>query len=171
MTALPQTTNMALQTASPAHMPAPGHLVEEEILVRTRFGVVAAAPDAIIEMPHGPLGFAQHRRFVMADLPNPKLAQFKLLQSLSAPDVSFVVAGYEPTSGLIAAADLQQGCTDAGFSADETAVLLILTVRQEGAGKIAMSVNLRAPIVVDLRRRVARQIVLANPAYSIRHPF
>jgi flagellar assembly factor FliW len=170
MTALPQTTNLALQMASPAHMPVPGSVGEEEILVRTRFGVVAATPDAIIEMPHGPLGFAQHRRFVMADLPNPKLAQFKLLQSLSAPDVSFVVAGFNPESGLLAAADIDQGCAEVGFTAAERAVLLILTVRQEG-GKVAMSVNLRAPIVVDLQRRLARQIVLGNPAYSIRHPF
>jgi flagellar assembly factor FliW len=170
MTALMQMTNLEFQTASPAHLPAPQSSSDEEILVRTRFGVVAAKPDAVIEMPHGPLGFAQHRSFVMADLPNPKLAQFKLLQSLSAPDVSFVVAAFNPASGLIAAADIEQGCADAGFTAKNSAVLLILTVRQEG-GNIAMSVNLRAPIVVDLGRRIARQIVLPNPAYSIRHPF
>lgn len=169
MTALMQTTNLALQMASPAHLPA-SEAADEEILVRTRFGVVAAKPDAIIEMPQGPLGFAQHRRFVMADLPNPKLAQFKLLQSLSAPDVSFVVAAFNPASGMIAAADIDQACADIGFAADDTVVLLILTVRPEG-GKVVTTVNLRAPIVVDPRRRVARQIVLANPEYSIRHPF
>jgi flagellar assembly factor FliW len=169
MTALMQ-TNMAFQMASPAHLPNAQSQADEEILVRTRFGVVAARPDAIIDMPQGPLGYAQHRRFVMADLPNPKLAQFKLLQSLSAPDVSFVVAAFNPESGLIAPADIEQGCADSGFAGEDAAVLLILTVRQEG-GKIAMSVNLRAPIVIDTNRRVARQIVLANPAYSIRHPF
>lgn len=170
MSALPQSTNLAMTMAAPAPLSTPGSAGEEEILVRTRFGVVAARPDAIIEMPQGPLGFAQHRRFVMADLPNPKLAQFKLLQSLSAPDVSFVVAGFNAQSGLIAAADLEQGCAEAGFRADQAAILLILTVRQE-AGTIVTTVNLRAPIVVDMERRVARQIVLANPQYSIRHPF
>lgn len=169
MTALMQHTSLALQTASPAHLPA-SEAADEEILVRTRFGVVAAKPDSIIEMPQGPLGFAQHRRFVMADLPNPKLAQFKLLQSLSAPDVSFVVAAFNPASGMITAADIEQGCAEIGFPAEDTVVLLILTVRQE-AGKIVTTVNLRAPIVVDSRRHLARQIVLANPEYSIRHPF
>ncbi len=56
-----------------------------------------------------------------------------------------------------------------GPAVADTAFLLIVTVRSEG-GKRSMTVNLRAPIAIDTGRRAARQCVLSNNAYSVRHP-
>jgi flagellar assembly factor FliW len=167
MTALPQATTLARPISSVVPPETPPS--DQELLVKTRFGVIAVQPEAVIDMPQGPLGFTQHRRFVLAELPNPKLEQFRLLQSLSDPEVSFVITALQPESDLIALADVEEACSATGFDVSEALVLLIVTVRQE-AGRIATSVNLRAPVVLDPNRRVARQIVLANPDYPVRHP-
>ncbi len=168
MTALPQATlpaRVPSSAAPPPEDPAP----DQELLVNTRFGVVAVPRDSVIEMPQGPLGFTQHRRFVLIELPNPKLASFRLLQSLADATVSFVVTPLKPESGLIDLAEVEEACNTGGFAVSEALVLLIVTVRQE-AGRIVTTVNLRAPIVLDPNRRLARQVVLANPDYPVRHP-
>ena len=141
----------------------------ETIVVETRFGPVTISRNALIDMPQGPLGFAQHRSFALTDLPNPRLNQFKLLQSLSDAAVSFVVAPSGRDGGPIAAADIDEACAAGGMAPADPLVLLIVTVRSGEAG-IAMSVNLRAPVIVDPERRVGRQMVLNNPGYSVRHP-
>jgi flagellar assembly factor FliW len=168
MTALPQATTLARPMSS-TPPPSVSLHAERELLVKTRFGEVAVQPDAVIEMAQGPLGFTHHRRFVLVPLPNPKLQHFKLLQSLSDPEVSFVVTSLKPESGLIALSDIEEGCIASGFQADEAVVLLIVTVRQEPT-RIAMTVNLRAPVVLDTGRCAARQVVLANADYPVRHP-
>ena len=141
----------------------------DHTVVQTRFGTVVVDRDNILEMPLGPLGFAQHREFALADLPNPRLAAFKLLQSLSDPEVCFVLAPAAQTEAMIAPSDIDAACAAAGFDPAETTVWLIVTVRSTADG-VAMSVNLRAPLLLDLPRRTARQVVLANPIYSVRHP-
>jgi flagellar assembly factor FliW len=140
-----------------------------EVTVKTRFGVVTAPADAVVEMPQGPLGFAQHRRFIVTDLPNPRLSQFKLLQSLGDAEVSFVVTEMSE-GGLLAPEDLAEARTLAGIDSPDAAVLLIVTVRQVPNGSVALSVNLRAPMILDVAQRKARQVVLSNPIYSVRHP-
>jgi flagellar assembly factor FliW len=154
--------------------PAPRHgavppQASEEVTVETRFGPIACSPQALIEMPQGPLGFAEHRRFALLDLPNPRLAQFRLLQSMADPGVSFVVVPTGRDSSLIEQPDIDEACGAAGIPPADLLVLLIVTVRQTPDGS-AMTVNLRAPVMLDVRRRTARQIVLPNPAYSVRHP-
>jgi flagellar assembly factor FliW len=47
-------------------------------------------------------------------------------------------------------------------------VLLVVSIRKSG-DKAAISVNLRAPLVVDVKGRTAWQFVLSNQEYSVRH--
>jgi flagellar assembly factor FliW len=42
--------------------------------------------------------------------------------------------------------------------------------RDPHSGTAEITVNLRAPIIVDTASRVATQPILANPDYGIRHP-
>ena len=153
----------------PVRAPAAAETADEMIMVETRLGPVAAHPNAIIEMPQGPLGFARHTRFALADLPNPELARFKLLQSMEDAAVTFVVAPVEVDGGPIARSDLDEACLSAGLASANLLVLLIVTVRNDPTG-ISLTANLRAPVIVDVRRRVGRQVVLVNPSYAVRHP-
>ena len=159
---------MIAEKAPLALGPAPAP-EEDSITVETRLGPVVAHRNATIDMPQGPLGFARHTRFALVELPNPNLARFKLLQSLDAPDVSFVVAPVESAGGPIAKADLDDACLSAGFAPGNLLVLVIVTVRSVPTG-VTLTANLRAPVIVDVQKRTGRQVVLANSDYAVRHP-
>lgn len=139
------------------------------ITVETRLGPVAVHPNAVIEMPQGPLGFSGCTRFALADLPNPDLARFKLLQSMDDAAVTFVVAPIDAEGGPIARGDLDDACLSAGLASANLLVLLIVTVRNDPTG-ISVTANLRAPVIIDVHKRIGRQVVLVNQAYAVRHP-
>ncbi len=141
---------------------------DDVIMVDTRLGPVAVNPSAVIEMPQGPLGFGRLTSFGIADLPNPDLAHFKLLQSMDDPSVTFVVAPVEVDGGPIARQDIEDACLHAGMGTGDL-LLLIVTVRNDPTG-VAVTANLRAPVIIDVRKRTGRQVVLANPDYAVRHP-
>lgn len=148
--------------------PDPSPADSQELIVQTRFGPLGCSRQALVEMTQGPLGFVQHRQFALLDLPNPRLAQFRLLQSMADPQVSFVVVPTSRESCPIAGEDLDAACVAAGVKPSDALILLIVTVRPAPAGS-TVTANLRAPIVLDVGRRTARQVVLPNPAYAIQH--
>jgi flagellar assembly factor FliW len=132
----------------------------------TRFGEVTYMESEVIEFPWGLPGFAEQRRFLalsLAEQPN-----FVWLQSLDDPRVALPAADpwqvfedYEPRLPAYATEALE--IRDA---ADFT-ILCILIVTKDAE---EMTINLMAPIVVNLRTRRARQIMLENSPYSVRTP-
>ena len=140
----------------------------ERTQIATPFGPAAVDDAGMLRIPGGILGFETLHSFALAPIPNPRLSRFMVLQSMEDPSVSFIVLPM-PEDGPIAAADREEACAMLGTDLDETAFLLIVTVRSEG-GKRSMTVNLRAPIAIDTHGRTARQCVLSNNAYSVRHP-
>lgn len=156
---MPATHALATETAMP---------VGPETLVETRFGVYAFDETNTLDFPVGLLGFAGHQTFGLGNLPQPELVNYKLLQSLARPDLSFIVTPLEPDSSLVAQVDLEAACRSAGVAFAHATFLLLVTLRP-GPNGLEMTANLRAPLVLDLERRVGRQIVLQNPDYPIRH--
>jgi len=169
-----QTTN-ALQVrpqpdlAPPALAPKKQEAAPEGVLLETRFGTIFVSRKSTITMQHGPLGYEACHSFALVDLPDPRLAHFKLLQSLDHADVSFIVVPLNVHSEAIDEADLDDARKSIGAEEEHVMFLLIVTVRKEAAG-VVMTANLRAPIALDRERRVARQCVLGNNKYPIRQP-
>lgn len=143
--------------------------VAPRTLVETRFGTFAFDANNSLLMPSGPLGFASYRQFGLANLPDPQLAAFKLLQSLDDIDVSFVLTPLELHPGLIDPLDIEAGAKAVGLNPTNLETLLIVTARSSPEGT-SLSINLRAPILIDFESRTARQVVLGNPHYAVRHP-
>lgn len=137
--------------------------------VETRFGPMEFGRSNTFRMPHGLLGFADKRDFGLANLPAERYGHFMLLQSLEDDAVSFLVLPLEVVPELIAAEDLEEAIGAAGVAPEEAIVLLIATARKDEDGTITLSVNLRAPLIVDAEHHTARQHVLNNTAYPIRH--
>lgn len=155
----------------PLNAPLAARPAEEAVVLETRFGTYAFDADSEVHMPRGPLGFADHRRFALADLPQAIGERFKLLQSLEDADLGFVVAVLPQAAGLIDEADLEEACEASGIERGRAEFLLVVTIRPNEAGDgIAMSVNLRAPLVLDPERRVARQHVFSSSRYAVRQP-
>ena len=133
----------------------------------TRFGEVPLSDDRLIEFPAGLLGFADCRRYVLADLPG-REAAFRLLQSVDEPELAFLVLPLDLSEGPIGRSDLEQVCSELGLEWRSLVALAIVTLRQEG-GEVQVSVNLKAPLLVDSRRQCGRQHVFAGDTYPLRH--
>ena len=144
----------------------------DSVIVQTRFGDYTFTADHRVYMPKGPLGFQGCHDFALANLPNPELDAFKLLQSLDAQALGFIVTALPESGGPIAEEDLEEIVAAAGVSAAEAIFLLIVTIRPAPDGEgIVMTVNLRAPIVFDPATRLARQCVTSNQIYPVQQPF
>jgi flagellar assembly factor FliW len=123
-------------------------------VVSRRFGTFEVPLTSIVQFAQGLVGFPQHRRYVVLD--HRPGSPFKWMLSIDDPEIAFavadpgdLVAGYEPPLGL--AARLLDAEPEA------LALFVIVTIPSDPT---RMTVNLMAPVVVDLRTRQARQIVL-----------
>lgn len=122
-----------------------------------RFGSFEVPAASVLHVSQGLVGLAEHRRYVVLD--HRPGSPFKWLLSLDDPDLAFAVA--DP-SDLVA--DYQPPLALAARLLDadptELALFVIVTIPSDPT---RMTVNLMAPVVVDMRTRHARQIVLDDP--------
>lgn len=138
-------------------------------VIETRFGPMEFAADDALHLPRGILGFAEHRDFGLAFLPNKFIDQLMLLQSLDDAGTSFLVLPVATNSGVIEDRDLSGACSAMDIDVENAVMLLIVTIRDTG-GQPQVTVNLRAPVIVDSASRRAWQYVLPNAKYPTRHP-
>jgi flagellar assembly factor FliW len=160
-----------LANSTALETPATPPTFEDEaktLVIESRFGTLTIHPHATILFPQGLLGFGDCRDFALADLPNGKQPQFKALQCLTDANLAFLVAPLPSDSSAIDHADVEEACQSLSIAQEDLAIVLIVTVRRDDDGA-HVSVNLRAPVLIDTRRRVARQYVLPNNKYEIRH--
>lgn len=133
-------------------------------LVTNRFGEVTFTESDVFEFPWGLPGFSELRRFLalsLADQPN-----FVWLQSIDDPKIALPAADpwqifpdYEPRMPAYATEAL-------GLHSAEDFTVLCVVVVTKGADEMTM--NLMAPIVLNLKTRRARQVMLENSNYSVR---
>lgn len=158
--------NAALQ--APAELCTDAGAGTDTVTMETRFGKLVFARAETVRMPRGLLGYADYRDFGFADMPDARLGQFKLLQCLAEPSLSFAIVPLNAEAGLIDEQDIRDACRILGVDFADAAVLLIVATRRLG-DTTQISVNLRAPIVVDTAARLAWQYVLGNSRYPVRH--
>jgi len=140
----------------------------DEVRIETRFGELWFKRENAIAMPSGLPGFGGYREFALAHLPDLKLGDFVLFQCLTEPELAFLVLPLALDNPLIKPADVEEALQTTQVPREDAALLLIVTRRAEPEG-IQTSANLRAPIVIDTRRKLARQYVMPNGDYAIRH--
>lgn len=131
----------------------------------TRFGKIMIDESRIITMRGGLLGFDHLKQYVL--LTQNEKIPFWWFQSINDGATAFVVinsfmvnAGYEP---IIADNDVRL----LEISSPED--VLLLSVVTISAGPVKITANLRAPIVVNVKRRLAKQIVLQDQDYPIQY--
>ena len=143
-------------------------LVVNDSRIRTvefpRFGACSFTDDEILSFPWGIPGFPELHTFVA--LQTHEQERFIWLQSLDDPKVAFPIADpwaifeeYEPVLPAYAkvALDLR--------SPEDFAIYCVVVVT--GAAR-EMTMNLLAPIVVNLRTRTGRQVTLESQTYAVR---
>jgi flagellar assembly factor FliW len=137
------------------------------VIIKTgRFGSLEISETEIIRMPFGLLGFPEQTKFCLVDPGDETLILW--LQSLDNPNLAIPIL--EPKifktdyTVRLSAAELRELKLD---NVNQSAVFTILTIGEDVA---QMSANIRAPIVINLKERVAKQVVLQENEYSLRHP-
>ena len=132
-------------------------------LVTTNFGAIRYSESDIYQFPAGLPAFEAETRFLL--LERPETAPVIFLQSLSAPDLTFItiaasriLPGYQVDAG---AAEL--GLLDA--SGEPLEALAILTIAE---GKV--TANLQAPVLVCPATRRGLQVLRPDSPYASRHP-
>jgi flagellar assembly factor FliW len=129
-----------------------------------QFGMIEIDEKKILHLPEGLLAFEELKRYAIVE--SPELAPFQWLVAVDEPEVSFAVV-----SPIFARADFEAELSAEDKRAlqtqpgDPLASLVIVNVTPGG-----VTANLRGPLVVNGRNRLARQIVLHRPDYRIDHP-
>lgn len=156
------------RAAAPPNMPADSNKLPDKEEIDTRFGRVTIFRKDPINFPHGLLGMPDRFQFCLTNFPSEKLARFRLLQSLDDLALSFITLPVDIDNPIIDVEDIRQGCKDLDIKEDNLAMLLIVSVHRT-ASAVRLSVNARAPLMLDATRRVATQYVFHNSKYRVQH--
>ncbi len=125
----------------------------------------------VLSFPEGLFGMPGLTRWVLYELdgeiegaPSEEAAEVRVLVSADDASIRLLVldlCAYAP--GYPA----RVACAAAGTSPEDVAVAGVVTAPADGS---MPTVNLAAPLVVDLNTRTGRQVILADDALQIAHP-
>ncbi len=141
--------------------------MSQSLLIQTtRFGHVQFQSEDLLIFPEGILGFSDLQKFVLLDDPNDEI--FAWLQSCEEPAIAFPVLEPELFSEnykiSLAKNDLESlQMTATGNSR----VFCIVTIPDDPT---QMTANMKAPVVINIQQRLARQCVLQDNHLAIREP-
>lgn len=133
----------------------------------TRFGPVPLDPAHQIRFRGGLPGFPQVELFQRAAIPGVD-AELVILQAIEAPAVCFVAMPLPVDMSVIHKHDIESVRGMLSIDSSDLAILAIVSMVETPSG-IEKFINLRAPLFIDMRRKVGAQVVLASPAYPLRH--
>lgn len=132
----------------------------------TRFGEIEVADENIVNFRDGMIGFSKLKRYFLVESQSMPLIIW--MQSVDAPEVAFPLVepwffkkDYKPN---LTEADRAALGLDAG---DRTKLFVVLTIPED---MTKMTANMKAPVVVDIEKGSATQLVLQEKAYEVRTP-
>jgi len=133
--------------------------------VTTRFGEIDFKETEVIDFPKGILGFSQLTRYVMIE--RKEFAPFKWFQSVEDPNVAFVILDplqFFPNYKLeINEKELEElNYTNSR----DLVTYVIVTVPPDLS---LASADLLGPLVINPKKRLAKQAVMPNSPYTIKH--
>lgn len=136
------------------------------VIKTTRFGQVELNSEDVLTFHEGLLGFQDLRQFVLLDDPNDDI--FAWLQSCELPSIAFPVLEPEifghKYNVNFNRTDLESLKMQAG---QVPAYLNIITIPDDPT---QMTANIKAPIVINLDQKIARQCVLQDNNLAIKEP-
>jgi len=135
------------------------------ILKTAYMGEVDIETKDILKFEHGIPGFEEERGFVL--LPIEENSIFQVLQSVQTENLAFIITSpYAITENYNLELDETTLKSLEIKSENEVAVFAIVSLKDTLANSTA---NLKAPIILNITNKKAKQLILDNEAYSIRH--
>jgi flagellar assembly factor FliW len=136
------------------------------VIKTSRFGLVELKSDEILTFNEGLLGFKDLRQFVLLDDPNDDI--FAWLQSCELPSIAFPVLEPELFGHKYNVNFNRTDLESLKLQASETpAYLTIITIPDDPT---QMTANIKAPIVINIAQKIARQCVLQDNTLAIKEP-
>ncbi len=136
------------------------------LIKTTRFGQVEINSEDIFTFPEGLLGFQDLRQFVLLDDPNDDI--FAWLQSCELPSIAFPVLEPEIFGQYYNIALTKNETELLKLKPDQKPVFMnIITIPDDPT---QMTANVKAPIVINMELKSARQCVLQDNTLAIREP-
>lgn len=130
------------------------------------FGLKEVDEKEFINFEHGLPGFEDTRQYIILKYGDD--SPFLVLQSIEKPGLAFVMLrleqimpGYSIEISDEVVAELQVK------KPEDVTIFAFLTVPGELA---KATVNLAAPVVLNTQTKLGKQIILNNPAFSLKHP-
>ncbi|MEA4878069.1 flagellar assembly protein FliW [Aminobacterium sp. MB27-C1] len=135
------------------------------ILETSRFGELQIETEAVISFPKGIPGFETYKEWVIAgDDENP----IKWLQSVTDVDTALPVISPQLVVQNYNLQLAPEDLTDIEGDFSKITVMVIVTIPPSAPWE--MTANLRAPVVVNHEKRLAKQIISQNEEYLMRTP-
>lgn len=163
--AVPSADLQPPQASVPGHSTPKTERTTPRALETRRFGPLEIWPDKVITLPAGLIGFEELREYVLVQPDG--LEPLSFLVACENPEVAFPVlpgemclAGYAPSIPADA-------MTAVGAGSGEPIEILAICTTAPDTG--TLHANLRGPVVVNPRTRLAYQVVLHDSPYSLRH--
>lgn len=144
--------------------------VNNMVEVNTKaFGKIAIEDDKMIRFEHGILGFPDLKDFTLIyDIDKGNESAIKWLQSIQEPGFAMpvmnpelVMTGYTPVFD-------KELLKPLGKNLDSENILMLVTVTVP-KDITKTTVNLKAPIIINIEERRAVQLICDDDSYSIKH--
>ena len=134
----------------------------------SRFGSLDLLEDKIIHVPSGLFGFPGSKRYTL--LEHKKGSPFLWLQSVDNGSLAFVLI--DP---LLVTPDYEvqmspQDMKELEITDAPDGIQTLVIVNIVPGEKVELTANLLGPIVINVRKKVGKQIILSDSRYSLRHP-
>jgi flagellar assembly factor FliW len=138
------------------------------MILRSRFfEQIEVDEKSVLYLPDGLLGFEDLKHYILAEVE--EFRPFLWLVSVDDPEIGFAISDPQ----LFFGRPYEVGLSDADKdvlelqTGDEISVFVIVSI-WDGGRKI--TADLKGPVVLNTRNRLTKQVVIYNPAYSVRQP-
>ena len=130
-----------------------------------RFGAIEVSEEDIITMVDPILGFPYAKRYVIID--HKEGSPFKWLQSVDDGSLAFVIVNPKLIKPDYVVPIDEEDARKLQIESPEDADVYVIVVIPENPRD--MTVNLRGPIVVNRKKKLAKQVVIPDDSYPVRY--
>lgn len=134
--------------------------------IETKYhGLIEVLKEEVVTFPNGLPGFLEEKEFVV--IPFSEVGTFFILQSVHTPDLGFVLTNPFPIfpdydfnleNQVVDTLELD--------SAEDVTVYTVLTMADPFHSTTA---NLQAPVVINAKKNLGKQVILTGSPYQTKH--
>ena len=134
------------------------------MLLKTKhFGEIEIDEEKIITFEDGLLGFEDIKKYVVIENPDEEVP-FDWLQSVDEPELTFVI-----TDPFLFNKEYEFNINDDLINELEKENILVYTIAVVPDDIKNMTINLKAPIIVNTKDKKAKQMIIENNKYPLKY--